>query len=1440
MRVVLANVRGVSDVKNRSTVIKKALQYKADICCLTETKGRDEDLFQFRKKFKQNGPKKSVFMDNNEEGHRKSGVLIAFKPGILDEMFAIKESGVGRYLILACKVSGMNYIICCYYGNSEMADRPSHETMNNFSKDLLSMSAQFPFKNIVMGGDWNCIINSNDAMSRNPKKQTEQCLIELLEHHGMVDLWSQVRGDEAGYTFDTNLRNDGGEVIGVNASRLDRLYCTPEMLHLPEIDRKPPLRGSADHLSLVADLVTAPRDPPGWKFPDYLLKNDNYLEVLHNVVREFLVTNSTDAETYYDTEVERPPDPANRVWLEPPVFENESRPDRFPDINMTLAYTSSLSAQFMDRSTALKKAKLKAFYAKLRKEPADPPPETIDKLCNNLKYTASAGSVLYSLLGEVVNKTKEYQKSRKSGLKQEIVNLHNRLLKLQLKNHEFFDKYRQREILIIRETISQLQNRLYIRNKRGAMAFCGAHNERSNAAFLRTHKKGTATQIHKIVEKRNGVEIEHRGDQATIFMQDKFKQLFSSPSEVDNGSTIEGFLGEDIRHLKKLPRHIFEMLDARPTMNELDTQIAKPHEGTAPGPSGITYALIKHIWPVIKNIFLEHTLEVTGPSGVLEALEKLRKMILIGKPDKERTSQDGYRPISLLEVTYKIISGLFADRLKLAIPHIIGTAQKGFTKNRSTQDAVRAIIDIRNLAIQEGRPGVFMSCDLSKAFDTISHAYLFQAMKLMGFPDSFIRVIKTLISNPRVAFHINGRVSESFVQRDGTGQGDPVSSFLFLIAIEVLLIKLTYSDQVHRFAISQERDIEFEPEGFADDVILFLNATKPRVLQKVLNILTDFGKLSGLHLSKPKTQIMMVGSARDTAITAGVLKLQLVNRIRYLGVYVYSKDNPGEHDSNFDMVFDKMKSILASRAWMHHSPIGTALICKSLMATVGVHVLHNFIPTPKWIVKANKLMREMVWSGGRAQIRQTRVTAPVALGGLDLVEISLLKTALKVFWFRKITNLPKVDGLMCNWARILDLNLRKLDLTIRMLPRLGYLDLRWVAKKFKHMGLAFWSSTIHSFARAAQLAEEATPYWQSWNIFGGKFQNLIKTYGKRGGEWLTVRNDLPYHDTEPIRNMVAKGIFTLSHIHDLIDSYVIRFHFFTNTACFIDVNGLDRNDTFQIKVVYKEIQRGLKFHAEILRTIPMGGNGKYCDYAPLQFKTMSVRQGCSFFTKWLKKERVKNNKWDSALAWLTWRTTHGLTLTQSEWGAALNLVYRTKLPIRMNWNSFSIFIRTCWTNKKKFLKTKNEEDSYCTLCMDYMQDTKHLYYSCPITKKLYNNLKLFLGQEMQLSLVVSINTMMFHTFSNKEFIDKQRLTALISAAKYTIWKLNSGDTDPDLPPEIIWLKFVTNAVWVADTKLVMNQDTDFWGRLRNAIRDWTVPTGVRYQIQLSALIRGQT
>ena len=156
----------------------------------------------------------------------------------------------------------------------------------------------------------------------------------------------------------------------------------------------------------------------------------------------------------------------------------------------------------------------------------------------------------------------------------------------------------------------------------------------------------------------------------------------------------------------------------------------------------------------------------------------------------------------------------------------------------------------------------------------------------------------------------------------------------------------------------------------------------------------------------------------------------------------------------------------------------------------------------------------------------------------------------------------------------------------------------------------------------------------------------------------------------------------------------------------------------------------------------------------------------------------------------------------------------------MSWHTMSIFIRTCWTGKKKFFGSLDIEDSLCKLCLDPMQDTMHLYYNCPTAQNLYTNLQELVNKKTGMVLEVSVNSIMFHTFSSKDHTIKTRLSAMVSAAKYTLWKLNTAQGDPDIPSEIIWLKFVTNVIWVGDTQISLGHDADFWHKFKSIVREW--------------------
>ena len=113
-----------------------------------------------------------------------------------------------------------------------------------------------------------------------------------------------------------------------------------------------------------------------------------------------------------------------------------------------------------------------------------------------------------------------------------------------------------------------------------------------------------------------------------------------------------------------------------------------------------------------------------------------------------------------------------------------------------------------------------------------------------------IKWINILLNDFKAVINHCGNVSESFAIKRGCRQGDPVACYLFIISIEFLAHKLREEKDVEGF---QVENISHLLEIYADDLSLFLNP-KEKSLRKVIEILNDFYKISGLKISVSKTK----------------------------------------------------------------------------------------------------------------------------------------------------------------------------------------------------------------------------------------------------------------------------------------------------------------------------------------------------------------------------------------------------------------------------------------------------------------------------------------------------------------------------------------------------------------------------------------------------------
>ena len=100
--------------------------------------------------------------------------------------------------------------------------------------------------------------------------------------------------------------------------------------------------------------------------------------------------------------------------------------------------------------------------------------------------------------------------------------------------------------------------------------------------------------------------------------------------------------------------------------------------------------------------------------------------------------------MSLLNVTYKLISATIANQLKSVLRSIISKTQTGFLQNRFIGESTRLIYDIMSYAEEQDQEGLLMLIDFEKSLDSVSWRFLYKALNFFNFGHYIITWIKTL------------------------------------------------------------------------------------------------------------------------------------------------------------------------------------------------------------------------------------------------------------------------------------------------------------------------------------------------------------------------------------------------------------------------------------------------------------------------------------------------------------------------------------------------------------------------------------------------------------------------------------------------------------------------------------------------------------------------
>ena len=302
-----------------------------------------------------------------------------------------------------------------------------------------------------------------------------------------------------------------------------------------------------------------------------------------------------------------------------------------------------------------------------------------------------------------------------------------------------------------------------------------------------------------------------------------------------------------------------------------------------------------------------------------------------------------WHPISLLNVDQKIGSSVIGSRIKPLLEIIISPSQKGFLKGCYIGKCTRLIYDLIERAEEENIPGILLLIDFEKAFDTVEWSFMEKTLKFFGFGNELCRWIQTFYTDLNSCILNNGHCSNFFPINRGVRQGDPLSTYLFILVMEILTATLKNDNTIAGININNS---EYLTSLYANDTSIILKDDTDS-LEKCLDIFDQFGSCAGLKANLDKTQAVWIGSGFGCGVEYLPHRNLLWNhsgKFKVLGIE-FDLSASDKVLCNFHTKIEKIKSIL--NTWVHRelTYYGKITVIKSLSLPILTQCF-SVLPNP--------------------------------------------------------------------------------------------------------------------------------------------------------------------------------------------------------------------------------------------------------------------------------------------------------------------------------------------------------------------------------------------------------------------------------------------------------------------------------------------------------------
>lgn len=337
-----------------------------------------------------------------------------------------------------------------------------------------------------------------------------------------------------------------------------------------------------------------------------------------------------------------------------------------------------------------------------------------------------------------------------------------------------------------------------------------------------------------------------------------------------------------LERFESIPNNFDKPDSEPPTTEELLKVISELKNNKAPGENQIVAELwkkadknaITSLQCVFNKIWTEEEIPAEWRTALIHPIHKKGL----------KTDPNNYRGISLLDITYKILSKVLLNRAEPQLDPQIGEYQGGFRKGRSCSEQILNLKNIMAYQKSRAKTYVISFIDFKKAYDSIDRESLLSVLEEMGLDKKTTNIIKATLTNTFSKVKFMGELSEPFEIKTGVRQGDVLSPLLFNCALEKVVREWNTNIKSGIRLGCKRKNLKVNCIAFADDMALFAE-TMEEAQEQILELKKQAAKI-GLHISFEKTKILTNIKHSRKYLKVEEQKIEIVKEFKYLGEWI--------------------------------------------------------------------------------------------------------------------------------------------------------------------------------------------------------------------------------------------------------------------------------------------------------------------------------------------------------------------------------------------------------------------------------------------------------------------------------------------------------------------------------------------------------------------------